>query len=77
MTLGELRKLTEHLSDDTLIITTSVNYELNGSMVESGKIRLIKAGKRNKSFRDDFDGTSYTKEIYVYDDEEGEDVLYI
>ena len=76
MKLGELRKLTEHLGDDVEIITTSDNYELNHAWVESRGIRIVKVSKENKTFRDDFDGTSYSKEVF-FPDENGKEVLKI
>lgn len=76
MKLGELRKLTAHLGDDVEIITSSDNYELRNSWVESYGIRLVKVSKVTEDFRDDFDGTNYSKEVFV-PDENGIEVLKI
>jgi hypothetical protein len=76
MNLGELRKLTEGLSDDVEIITVCHNYELGNALVKATNVCLIKVKKEVKQFRDDFDGGRYSSEVYVCD-ENGEEVLKI
>ena len=76
MTLGDLRKLTKDLPDDTKIITISDNFELEGNMVEARSVSLAKVRQEKKWFTDDFDYTDYCSTVYVYDDD-GEDALYI
>lgn len=76
VTLGELRKLTEHLSDDVEIITNESIHEMRGSKVKARGIRLMKVRKENQTFKDDFDGTSYSVEVFV-PDQDGEEMLYI
>lgn len=77
MNLGEFRKQTAHLSDDVEIITSSDNYELIGNLVEVDYISLIKVKKATRNFRDDFDGTTYPKEVFVPDEKNGEEKVKI
>lgn len=65
MNLGEFRKQTEHLSDDTEMIVTDDNYELRGSWTELKGVHLVKVIKKMRNFRDDFDGIHYSSEVYV------------
>lgn len=76
MKLGELRKKTAHLSDDVEIISVSDNFEMSGSWVKATGVEVVKVKKESASFKDAFDGTKYSSEIYK-PDENGEEVLKI
>lgn len=67
MNVGQIRKLIENLEDDVEFVTVSDNYELRGAMVPA-RFSEITVSKETKSFRDDFDGTNYNKEVFRYDD---------
>lgn len=76
MTLGELRRLTKNLGDDVEIISSSDNYELAGAWVNAASPRLVKVKKERRTFRDDFSGSSYSKDVFI-PDENGNTVLKI
>lgn len=75
MKVRELKKLLEKYDDEVEIITSSSNYELNGNRVKA-RIIETKCSLQEKNFRDDFDGTRYTKQVYT-SDENGQIVLWI
>lgn len=73
MDLGQFRKMTEHLPDDVELISTSDNYEMKNNLV-AARVETVKVRKELKEFRDDFDGTRYSSEVYVRD-ENGKEAL--
>lgn len=75
LTVGKLKKILEKYDDDIKIVTISSNYEMRGSIVDAG-IREIRCRKERKQFKDDFDGTIYSSEVYCFDDN-GEKAIYI
>lgn len=77
LTVKKLKEIIENLSDDTIIVSRDDNYELKGSITEVGRATVKKFRKELRYFRDDFDGTNYQCEVYVSDDENGEEMLYI
>lgn len=75
MTLGELKELTKHMSDDTLLIAVDSNYELRGAYTDT-HAKIARCKKVRQSFRDDFDGTHYSTEVYEYtQDGDGQEVV--
>lgn len=76
MNLGQLRKMIEHLGDDVEIITNTSNFEMSGSWVKAYGIQLVKVRKDSQQFRDAFDGTNYSAEVFI-PDEDGIEVLKV
>lgn len=79
LTIGKLKELIKDLSDDTVVVSRDDNYELKGSITEKSAygIEVKKFKKEQRWFKDDFDGTNYPCDVFVRDDEEGEEMLYI
>lgn len=69
MTLGEFREKTAHLSDDVEFITTSDNYEMGHNWVKAHGVSIVKVKIEKRNFRDDFDGTPYSAEVYIPSDD--------
>ena len=81
MTLGEkikeLQAIEKEYGAGITIVSKSDDYELRGSYVDDNtKVTIIKMTKRERNFRDDFDGTRYTKEVYEYN-ENGNNVVLL
>jgi hypothetical protein len=76
LTVGELKKFLEGYDDNVKIVTSSSNYELRGECVDA-KVREVKFSKKTRQFRDDFDGTNYSSDVYTTDKEDGEQVIWI
>lgn len=79
LTVGKLRELTKDLPDSTVVVSRDDNYELRGAITElsDSRARVRKFRKKTEWFRDDFDGTNYSCEVYVHDEENGTEMLYI
>jgi hypothetical protein len=75
LTVGKLKKILEKYDDDVKIVTISDNYEMRGSIVDAS-VCEIRCRKEMKRFKDDFDETWYSAEVYCFDDN-GEKVIYI
>lgn len=76
MDLGEFRKITKDLPDTTEFITVSDNYEMGHVWVKAGRVSVVKVKPEKRHFRDDFDGTPYSADVYVPSDD-GVDMLKI
>ena len=78
LTVGKLKEILKDLPDDIPVVQESVNCEMRGAITQKSKysIAIRKYRKERASFRDGFDGTRYTSEIYVMD-EEGEKMLHM
>jgi hypothetical protein len=74
MNLGEFRKLTEGMPDSTEMVSVAKNYELGGSYVKASAYRKTME-ESERRFRDDFDGTSYSKRVFHSSKEGGEVIL--
>lgn len=68
MKVKELIKELNKFPQDAIVLVTSTNFELNYSDVALSYIYAIPAKKIKREFRDAFDGESYHKDIYVYDE---------
>lgn len=79
LTVGKLKELIKDLSDDTAVVSRDSNYELKGAITDMSayRIKVRKFRKEKRGFRDDFDGTSYQCDVYVPDEENGKEMLYI
>ena len=76
MYLEKLQKIKETHGGDIPIVTNSDNYEMHHSIVAVNKyhnpnVSFMK--KKTRHFRDDFDGTSYSADVYVHCQESDED----
>ncbi len=67
MTVGQLKEFLNKYPNETKIISISSNYEMNNSKCNA-IVSEIRCTKEVKQFRDDFDGTIYSAQIYNYDD---------
>ena len=63
MTVGELKKKLEGYPDDTLLVTTSNNFELKGATVPLSSVWEIKYVIEKKRFMDAFDYEWYTTDV--------------
>ena len=73
MNLGQFREQTKNLSDDVELIATSDNFELRGNWVTLVTLMLPRQ-KKNLKVYGRFDHTSYSKEVYI-PNEDGEVVI--
>ena len=69
MYIEKLQKIKEVHGGDILIVKTSDNYETNFSIEALSEHKVFKVRpmkKIIKFFRDDFDGTTYSLEVYEH-----------
>jgi len=64
MNVRELKEVLNQLDDDSKVITNSSNYEQQGSYV-SAVASIGNYIKVKEKFKDDFDGSSYSSEVYI------------
>jgi uncharacterized protein YkuJ len=65
MKVIDLIKKLEVLDQDAEVIVTSSNFELNGETVSVSFIHQYDSGSnKTKIFRDAFDNTKYSKEVW-------------
>jgi hypothetical protein len=64
--IEELKKYPE---DTPIVQRTSNSMEMGNSLTLGVFLSSMKMKKEKKTFRDAFDGESYTSEVYVNDDE--------
>lgn len=76
MNVGELKAIIKDMDDNVEVVARAHNFEL-GEAIVSARAHETKWRKEREQFRDAFDGTNYTTEVYKPDHENGEKVLYI
>jgi len=65
MKVKELIKKLEALDQNAEVIVTSSNFELNGASVPLSFVHQYNEGsKKTQTFRDAFDGDTYSKETW-------------
>jgi len=65
MTVKDLIKKLEVLDQNAEVIVTSSNFELNGASVSVSFVHQYNEGsKKVQTFRDAFDGDTYSKETW-------------
>lgn len=79
LTVGRLKELIKNLPDDTPVVSRDNNYELHGAITEMSDygVSVKKFSKEKQWFRDDFDGTPYSHDVFVQDEEKGKEMLCI
>jgi uncharacterized protein YkuJ len=66
MKVKDLIKKLEALDQDAEVIVTSSNFELNGASVPVSYVHQYNEGsKKVQTFRDAFDGYTYSKETWL------------
>lgn len=77
LTVGQLKELIKDMPDETPVISRDSNYELGGAMTQlsSYGVKIENYSLVKRHFRDDFDGTNYSKEVYQHDKENGKPAL--
>ena len=75
-TVGELKKLLEQFSDDTIIVVRSNHMEMKG-FLKDAFIEVAKMTKINASTFDAFDYTPYSYEAYIHDNENGKECIIL
>lgn len=76
MTLGQFREMTKDMTDDTPMVSQSSNSMEMGGAVTDAYVTIRGMEKRREHFRDAFDGTNYSSEVYHFNDD-GEPVIYV
>lgn len=65
MKVKDLIKELKALDQNAEVIVRSSNFELNGEMVSVSFVHQYNGGsKKNQTFRDVFDGTTYSQETW-------------
>jgi hypothetical protein len=77
----KIKELQDYLNQygDIIIVRQSSNYELKGNYIDENfeiNSRVKPMIKEIRTFRDDFDGIRYDKNVYVYN-KDGENVLLL
>ena len=75
-TVGDLKKLLEQFSDDTVIVIRSNHMEMKG-FLKNAFIEVDKMTKVKTSTFDAFDYTPYSYESYIHDDENGKECIIL
>ena len=77
MTVEELITKLESIPDkSTTVLVVSDNFEIQGNKIEVSMVYKIPGKMERKSFRDAFDGESYGKSVFSYD-QTGKDFIVI
>ena len=75
-TVGELKEFIKNLDDNMLLVSTSSNFELKGSIVSGARVSVEKFNTKTEQFVDGFDYTVYYEDVYVKD-ENGTECLQV
>ena len=77
LTIGDLKDILKDLPDETPVVALDDNFELGGAVtdVSAYHIGIKKYRKESRRFTDAFDGTTYRKESYIEDNENGTEAL--
>lgn len=68
MKVKDLVKKLEALDQNAIVVVTTDNFEQGHSNIEAKGIREFKGEIVKESFRDAFDGGSYSSDVVRYDD---------
>ena len=64
MLKSELIAKLQAIEGDPEVIVTSSNFELNNALVGLTSVTEYRVTKKYETFRDAFDGDTYSKEVY-------------